>query len=235
MNYKDTLIGQIFNNLTVIAQAESKNHKRRWICRCKCGNITDPIATGSLKSGNNKGCGCIKIQHSKELCKQRIKHGMSYTATYKAWKSMKRRCYNEDLDCFKHYGGRGVTVSDRWIESFENFLEDMGERPGPEYSLDRIDVNGNYEPSNCRWATKSQQSYNRRINNKGTSQYRNVCWIESHQKWVASMRVDGKNISLGHYDSEEKAARAVDKAALELRGDDAILNFPDEDYINERD
>ncbi len=92
------------------------------------------------------------------------KHGMARTSTYVCWQDMKNRCYNPNVKAYKHYGGRGITVCDRWLDSengFINFLNDMGEKPKG-LSIDRIDVNGNYEPSNCRWATASQQSINKR-------------------------------------------------------------------------
>lgn len=97
-------------------------------------------------------------------------HGMSNTPEYKAWFEMKRRCYNKNRKGYKNYGGRGIKVCDRWLESFENFYEDMGDRPSPNHSLDRIDVNGNYEPSNCKWSDRTEQNYNQRFRGGVTNQ-----------------------------------------------------------------
>jgi hypothetical protein len=90
------------------------------------------------------------------------KHGGSYTSEYKSWSSMKDRCLCITNKDYRNYGARGITICVRWVNSFENFLEDMGKKPAPEYSIDRKDNNGNYEPGNCRWATKSEQSLSRR-------------------------------------------------------------------------
>ena len=94
----------------------------------------------------------------------REKHGMSYTPEHRVWRSMLTRCYNRNCACYSRYGGRGITVCDRWRHSFKNFFEDMGKRPSSSHSIDRIDVNGNYEPSNCRWVTQTVQSNNTRVN-----------------------------------------------------------------------
>lgn len=92
-----------------------------------------------------------------------VKHDMSGSAEYKAWKSMRRRCFNENMSCFADYGGRGITVCDSWKDSFEAFFADMGPRPSKEHSLDRINNDGNYEPGNCRWASRKTQVNNRRV------------------------------------------------------------------------
>jgi len=96
--------------------------------------------------------------------KTREKHGYAGTPTYRAWHEMKKRCYNPNVIRYPKYGGRGIEVCERWRESFSAFLADMGEKPGPEYSMDRVDVNGNYEPNNCRWATRQEQMRNKTNN-----------------------------------------------------------------------
>jgi hypothetical protein len=154
--------GEKFGKLTILKEIEKyispKGHPQRiFLCECECGNIKQ-IALGHLRKGITQSCGCFH----KELLK---KHGYSYDSIYKIWSDMKRRCLNSNCKAYKNYGGRGIKVCDRWLESFNNFLEDMGERPEG-LSIDRINNDGNYEPSNCKWATNKEQINNRRTSKK---------------------------------------------------------------------
>lgn len=149
--FKD-LTGQTFGRLTAIQYVDTHKEHARWLCHCSCGG-TAIVPAYALKRGNTKSCGCIH----RETC---TKHGMFGTPTYNSWVSMIQRCLNSNYPGFANYGGRGVSVCESWRE-FENFIADMGERPDGT-SIDRIDVNGNYEPGNCRWATRSVQSSNQR-------------------------------------------------------------------------
>lgn len=151
------LIGQVFSRLTVVERVKEPGIIVKWKCVCLCGKIV--IARSpDLRSGNTKSCGCYKIDG---IVSRSLKHGhANKTAEYRAWCHMKTRCYTETVERYPKYGGRGIVVCDRWINSFENFFADMGYRPSPLHSLDRIEVNGNYDPLNCRWATRAEQSRN---------------------------------------------------------------------------
>lgn len=147
------LSGKRFGNILVFNKATSKS----WYCKCDCGTLK--IIYGSdLTSGKTKSCGCFR----KKVNSSRAVHGMSNTAEYEIWCSMKKRCENKNSAMFRHYGGRGINVCERW-KKFEEFFSDMGPRPCGK-SLDRINNNGNYEPSNCRWATATEQCENQRTN-----------------------------------------------------------------------
>ena len=156
------LTGQRFGRLVVVERAESKGKRTMWKCLCDCGN-TKVVGAGNLKNGHTTSCGCVWHEVVPEVNRSiNTRHGMSQTKLHKAWANMRYRCFNPRCKCYDNYGGRGITICDKWNE-FEPFMEwalNNGFADG--MSLDRIDVNGNYEPSNCRWVSWEVQENNKR-------------------------------------------------------------------------
>lgn len=161
--YKD-LQGQQFGRLTVIKKAGAAiNGCIKWECKCTCGKTTIVRST-QLISGNTKSCGCLQ----RETMSKKFKtHGLSNTRLYIIWQAMKQRCYNPKYDYYQNYGGKGIIICDEWKSDFMSFYNwSMENGYNDSLSIDRIDINKNYSPDNCRWATPMIQS-----NNKGDTTY----------------------------------------------------------------
>ena len=157
------LAGKIFGKLTVEVfvgrPSTGTSGDSIWQCRCECGKTSTAYGY-NLKSGKSRSCGCTIAP---ALLKANITHGMYNAPEHRVWTGIKTRCFNSNEKSWKYYGGRGITVCDRWLgeNGFANFIQDMGPRPTPQHSIEREDVNGNYEPSNCVWATREEQVLNK--------------------------------------------------------------------------
>jgi hypothetical protein len=157
------LLNQRFGRLLVIGRTQTKygsGEPSQWICSCDCGNVIN-VPTDRLRIGKTRSCGCLRSELTSARGSDRRTHGMTGTAEYRAWIAIKNRCgENGQIN----YVDRGIRVCQRWIDSFENFYNDMGPRPSDAHSIDRRNNDGHYEPSNCRWATSVEQQNNRRVN-----------------------------------------------------------------------
>lgn len=184
-----------------------------WRFRCDCGDET-VISAARVRYGTTQSCGCLKRENG-VLMGSRTKHGMYGTPEWVSWNHMLDRCRNQNSHAFKDYGGRGITVCDRWLK-FENFLSDMGERPKGR-TLDRVENNGNYEPSNCIWSNRKNQANNRRnpVSIKplahSKSGIRGV-YAMPNGRWRAVINSNGAKRHLGYFDRVEDAAAAVEFA-----------------------
>jgi hypothetical protein len=204
-NLKD----QEFDRLTVLKEVESRGKHRIWLCRCACGNETEKYQS-NLVSGQSRSCGCLRKERSVEA---NTKHGMTDSVEYECWCQMIRRCYNKKNKSYHNYGGRGIYVCQRWRKSFENFYEDMGQRPFKRYSLDRIDVEGHYCLENCRWATQRRQCCNKRENDNGLPI---GCVVKQSGRFQSCIRVGKKRRCLGTFLHIEEAAKAYDDKCEEF-------------------
>ena len=143
--------GNVYGRLTVIRRdGMSRTREAQWLCKCECGNTTT-VTGHALRRGTTKACGCLAKKSN----------GLTNSAEHRCWAMMKNRCYNPKYSLYYRYGGRGISVCDRWLNSFLAFYEDVGVRPSTKHSIDRINNEGNYEPGNVRWATRLEQSRNR--------------------------------------------------------------------------
>lgn len=169
------LTGQRFGRLTVLGLSPKKSgRKSYWVCQCDCGN-KHLVRSDSLTSGNVQSCGCLKKEQDKINLTKFHRHKESHTKLHDAWLNMKARCNNKNVCSYPIYGGRGISVCDEWANSYEAFRDwslDNGFEDNPELSIERIDVNGNYEPSNCEWILWKEQVNNRQ----------NTIWITFNDK-----------------------------------------------------
>ena len=151
------LTGQTFGRLTVVEiSGRRARGLKEWRCSCSCGG-TIVVPTDRLRAGKTKSCGCLRGENF-------ATHGKYHAPEHNSWSNMIQRCTNPRNRKFYAYGARGITVCDRWLTSFENFLTDMGSRPGPEYSIERVENDKGYEKANCKWATRTEQQRNTRRN-----------------------------------------------------------------------
>lgn len=209
------LTGKKFGRLTVLERTEEKGSRSeiKWQCKCDCGNVV--IVRGQyLRSGATKSCGCY---HREQTSKATKIHGLKHERLYRIWKNMKSRCYCVNKPDYHRYGGRGIEVCSEWKENYLAFRE-WALKNGYEenLSIDRIDFNKNYEPSNCRWTTQRVQARNREMAEYNKFGVPGVCMING--KYRVRLRVDGKALYFGTYKTIEEAKEARKQAELKHWG-----------------
>jgi hypothetical protein len=186
--WREDLTGSRYGRLVVVKFDGNRGRRRYWECLCDCGKISY-CEGGNLKAGQIGSCGCLE----RELTSARKKsHGESYSRgrskEYRTWNDIKTRCYNPKSKSYSYYGAKGITVCDRWLNSYDDFLSDMGRAPSPNHSIERNDFEKNYEPQNCRWATRLEQMNNtsRTIRIKFNGQ------IKSLSVWCRELNISRK-------------------------------------------
>lgn len=185
--------GDRFYRLTVLGKVSPIASRSRFLVACDCGSKFEVLAQ-SLKDGNTKSCGCLKRD---KLIARTTTHGMTGSPEVGVWAAMVQRCENPRCRAYPSYGGRGIGVCDKWKRSFAAFIADMGRRPSDGHEIDRIDNNGNYEPGNCRWATRREQTRNTRANVRLTYRGETLCATDLAAKYGVNINTFKKRLRSG--------------------------------------
>jgi hypothetical protein len=204
------LVGQTFNRLTVLSAALDRRGRAAWVCVCVCGVITKPIAAYLLRNGDTRSCGCLgRERRLAGVTKHGHWVGRRASPTHQTWGDAKKRCFNPRHLQYRDYGARGITMCARWADSFQAFLDDMGEKPKG-LTLGRIDNDGNYEPGNCRWETREQQGRNRTDNQFVTLGDVRLCQAD----WERSLGLTHNGLSERRYRHKISGDEALRRALV---------------------
>ena len=215
---KYDLTGQKFGRLTALYTVPNNNHHTRWHCVCECGNTKD-VLQQNLCNGHVRSCGCLHAERNVEKISaynssiNRESHNETKTKLYHIWVGMKSRCFGKTSTAYDRYGGRGISICNEWKDSFLSFKEwALSNGYSEELTIDRIDVNGDYSPDNCRWVSNSIQQFNKRIPKRNTSGHVGVSWNKKDQKWVSYITKDYVMHYLGRFANIEDAIKAREEA-----------------------
>ena len=223
----------LIEDLGMLYPTENSKKKRRYgVYKCGfCGNEFK-ASTRDINSGDTKSCGCYKKRRNIETHKT---HGLRFTKLHSIWGGIKKRTLSFKYKDYRSYGGRGITICDEWKNDFKAFytwamLNGYEENKG--LSIDRIDNDGNYEPSNCRWTTRVIQSRNQRIPKNNISGYKGVSFYKGNNKYIAQICVNRKKINLGYFLTPVEGAIAYNNYIIENNLEGFILNEIPEEYLN---
>ena len=223
----------LLEDLGMVFATENSKYKFRYgIYKCGfCGTEFKAIKY-NISSGRQKSCGCYHIKKARE---SNTKHGFGYTRIYKIWGDFKNRVLNPKNKSYNDYGGRGITICDEWKNDFKSFYDwAMSNGYSDELSIDRIDNDGNYEPSNCRWTTRTIQSRNQRIPKNNTSGYKGVSFSKNSNLYRVRIFVNKKTINLGYFKTAVEGAIAYNNYIIENNLEGYVLNeIPDKKETNE--
>ena len=223
MSFRKDLTGKRFGLLVVLREnGKDSNGSLRWDAECDCGKIKN-LSGSSLKRGQTKSCGCLKKG-------RKPAHGMCFSPEYMVWRTIKERCRNPNIRNYHNYGGRGIKICKKWADSFDSFLQDVGERPSENHYIDRIDNDGDYEPGNIRWVTAIQSTANRGCQSRSQTGIKGVSKIKN--KYRALMEYKGKVVLRQRFNTLIEAAAAYNEAAKKYHGEYAHLN--DLESLNEQ-
>lgn len=201
------ILGNRYGQLVVVSEAEKRGGMYHYLCKCDCGN-EKVIQRYSLTQGKTISCGCF---HKKMVGSRYKSHGMSGSSTYEVWCGMKKRCYRKSSISYSNYGGRGIYICDRWRNSFQNFLDDMGEKPDGK-SIERIDNDGPYSPENCIWADRKTQSRNRRANRVIRFKGQEMCLSDWARTLGMPMSALSRRINHLGWDTEKALTTPIKKS-----------------------
>lgn len=217
------LLGKRFGRLVAVEQVESLNYRARFLCECDCGR-TKLVLAQNLLSGHVRSCGCLLSEASRKRMEKyndsegRETHGQAKTRLYCIWEGIKTRCLKETHHSYGNYGGRGIKVCPEWENSYITFREwALANGYRSDLSIDRIDVNGDYCPDNCRWVDSSTQALNKRMMRRNTSGVTGVSFNKNSGKYVAYITRNYKMTWLGAFDTLEEASKARHEAESQLR------------------
>lgn len=216
INYNDKKIG----SLTVLGYTVDK----KWECICDCGKIVKVTSSSIGSKGKTRSCGCKNIE---KFVKRNTKHNSYLSKEYQSWKAMKQRCLNTNNSRYKSYGGRGIKICDEWKNSFENFYQDMGDKPTEKHSIDRIDVNGDYTPTNCRWADDTTQNRNKISNFKVFYRNEYILLIDLCEELKLEYQKIYNRIYIMKWDTEKAINTPIKSKGLKIKYNNKFFNLHD--------